>query len=443
MQCLLPRLAVWTLSTLVVPLLMCPPAGALALDAKTKAAARQEFRKSAPRPCLPAQPCFKVRNTFPKQAKAEALPWRDIDYRTAPEAYLRAVLAYIVEGNTAVDWQLHKNRKRDWYHAAWMHPVREPIHGLTFERGSRLHELSAVQTRRTNNWAIGFYNRQGATAFARVWRERSQPDTAAFTFPEGTVSAKLLFTDATDEEAPYLAGNNLAWQADIRGNGQPVTLRLLQVDVAIKNAPRDGLNGWVFGTFYFDGRGGHADYWNNLVPAGLEWGTSPSFTRADFAAGQRPPQGWVNPVAETLFATRAPDGKLGYLGRMNGPVDDPRSSCLACHSRAMDMQGASDPPLFPPFAASRIRQVSAAPNQTYETVLAAGPVDEAQVALFFRNLAPGESFDGTHPALDYSLQLAKGVELWRAWLDRRLAAAVPQPVAPEALAAPAGGGRGN
>jgi len=418
---LLPRLAFLAVSGVLLAALPGSDAHALTMSEKNKRLARQEFRTSAQRPCVPAKPCFKVRNNYPKTMKAEEPAWAAIDYRTEPDRYLQAVLAYIVEGNTAVDWQLQKNRKRDWYHAAWMHPVREPVHGLTFERGSRLHELSAQQTRRTNNWAVGFYNGAGATAFAKVWKDRAQPATAGFSFPEGTVSAKLLFTDATDDEAPYLKGNNLTWEADIRGNGQLVALRLLQVDVALKHKPENGLNGWVFGTFYFDGRLGHADYWDNLVPAGLEWGTSPRFTRADFAQGKRPQESWVNPVADAQFATRAPDGKLGYLGRMNGPVDDPRSSCLACHSRAMDMAGDADPPLFATFAASRIRQVVVTPNQTYETVLSAGPVNENEVGFFFRNLAPGESFDGTHPSLDYSLQLMKGVELWGAWLKRQAA----------------------
>ena len=432
---LLPRLALLLLSGA----LLSHEADALTMSEKTRQQARAEFRTSAQRPCLPAKPCFRVRNNYPKTAKAEDPAWAAIDYRVEPERYLQAVLAYIVEGNTEVDWQLQKNRRRDWYHAAWMHPVREPVHGLTFERGSRLHELGAQQTRRTNNWAVGFYNRAGAAAFAKVWQDRAQPATAGFSFPEGTVSAKLLFTDATDEEAPYLKGNSLTWEADIKGNGELVTLRLLQVDVGVKHKAAGGLNGWVFGTFYFDGRLGHAHYWDNLVPAGLEWGTSPGFTRADFAQGKRPQQSWINPVADTQFSTRAPDGKLGYLGRMNGPVDDPRSSCLACHSRAMDMAGDADPALFPPFAASRIRQLVVAPNQTYETVLTAGPVNEEDVGFFFRNLAPGESFDGAHQSLDYSLQLMKGVELWAAWLNKQATAPGLAMAAPRA----SGAARGN
>lgn len=438
MNTMLPRLAAVALFACVA----MPEAPALTLSEQTRALARQEFRKSARRPCIPAQPCFKVRNTYPKTAAPETPAWRAIDFRREPERYLEAVLAYVVEGNVEADWVLSRNRKRGWYHAAWMHPMREPVRGLTFERGSRLHELSGQQTRRTNNWAIGFYNRTGATAFARVWRDRSEPATANFAFPEGTVSAKLLFTDATDEEAPYLKGNNLVWQADIRGNGDLVPLRLLQVDVAVKHQAGPTFNGWVFGTFHFDGRRGHAEYWRNLAPVGLEWGTSPAFTHADFTAGRRPEQGWVSPAAEALFATRAPDGKLGYLGRMNGPVDDPRSSCLACHGRAMDMRGDPEPPLFPPLAASRIRQVTVAPNTTYERDMSAGPVDEAEVARFFRNLAPGESWDGTHPTLDFSLQLMKGTELWQAWLQTQLAR--PQERA-LAVAAPArdGASRGD
>lgn len=50
----------------------------------------------------------------------------------------------------------------------------------------------------------------------------------------------------------------------------------------------------------------------------------------------------MNPVVEKLFAEIRVSAAgfesphLGLFGRANGPVDDPRSSCLACHGRALD-----------------------------------------------------------------------------------------------------------
>ena len=61
----------------------------------------------------------------------------------------------------------------------------------------------------------------------------------------------------------------------------------------------------MFGTFYVDGRQGQASYWDN--PVGLEWWTSPGFTRAAFEQGKRPSESWVKPTAQALFAGRAPD----------------------------------------------------------------------------------------------------------------------------------------
>ena len=107
---LLPRLALLAVSGILLSALPVTDADALTMSEKTKRLARQEFRASARRPCVPAKPCFKVRNNYPKTLKAEEPAWAAIDYRAEPERYLQAVLDYIVEGNPAVDWQLQKNR---------------------------------------------------------------------------------------------------------------------------------------------------------------------------------------------------------------------------------------------------------------------------------------------------------------------------------------------
>ncbi|AZC18465.1 hypothetical protein [Pseudomonas sp. CMR5c] len=374
------------------------------------------FNTSAKAPCISGFPCFAISNQYPTSPPAPAtdFPWSHTDYKTDPAKYMAQVLAYVVEGNTGVDWELQKNPIRRWYHAPWMHAKREPVHGLTMERGSRLHELGPDQTRRTNNWAVGFYNDIGGSSFGKVWQDKARPTTTQVVFPVGTVTAKLLFTDATDSEAPYLKGNNLQWQADITNKRKPQNLRLLQMDIAVKGQADATHSGWVFGTFVFNGARGAANYWDNLIPVGLEWGNSTKFTYADYQAGKRPGESWVNPEAKAMFANRAPDDQMGYLGRMNGPVDSPLSSCMSCHSRAMDTNGGPGPDFNPKTDDNCLKVVELDNQQTYER-LPTCKVNEQAVRLFYRNLKSDEPFIPGFNSLDYSLQMALGVANWHAW----------------------------
>lgn len=387
-----------------------------------------EFNKSARAPCIPNYPCFSISNQYPVSMPSESpLPWAGINYRSEPEKYLNAVLQYVVEGNLEVDWNVAQNKARKWYHAPWMHGFREPVRGLTSERGSRWRELGGNQTRRADNWAVGFYNPAGGYTIGQVWKNKAQPASLLAKFPVGTVTAKLLFTDATDEEAPFIShGSNLAWHADTKNDGKPRRLRLLQLDVAVKEPGTEEFSGWVFGTFVFDGSQNKTNYWENLVPVGLEWGTSPSFTYADFRQGKLPPEGWVNPIMKSLF-NRAPESTMGYLGRMNGPVDNPLSSCLSCHSRALDAVDGMGPPFTPPDAALCIERVRVAENETYRRVSNC-TVDDKTISRWYRNLKSEEPFDPNTISLDYSLQLALGIANWRAW-----AQAATAPTASKAL----------
>ncbi|MBU1213935.1 MAG: hypothetical protein KKA63_01730, partial [Gammaproteobacteria bacterium] len=167
----------------------------LAENEDTRKEALVEYSKSARAACIKDKPCFMISNKYPNELPPDATstPWSSIDYKLNPEAYLTAVLKYVVEGNLEVDWEIDKNKVRKWYHAPWMHNQREPIRGLTRERGSRWHELSVSQTRRTNNWAVGFYNVAGGYAFGNAWKDNAHPNSLNAIFPVGTVSAKLLF----------------------------------------------------------------------------------------------------------------------------------------------------------------------------------------------------------------------------------------------------------
>lgn len=326
----------------------------------------------------------------------EDYPWESIDLFNQPEAYLRAVLDYVVEGNLIVDWHVQNNEIRKWYHAPWMHygrRGREPIHGLTLERSSRPYELHSDQSMRASNWAIGFYNAQGGYILGQVWRDPAKPATENVLFPNGTVSAKVLFTTATTDQVPYLNGAP-AWFADIRRSGSPVLMRLLQLDVAVRDNRVDAVTGtgWVFGTFMYHTDVNEPEPWKRLLPVGIMWGNDPSLTVDNYADGQTPQEGWMNPAVVEMFED-LPRENLGLWGRVNGPVDNPRSSCLACHARALDI-------------GESMRRVPFAPEND----------EDATIAEYFKNRTPTEAYFEGFRSLDYSLQLGDGIANFREWV---------------------------
>ncbi|MBL8598926.1 MAG: hypothetical protein JNL14_14420 [Devosia sp.] len=340
-------------------------------------------------------------------APTEPLPaFMAIDFTSDWKAYLQGALDYAFEGNEAVEFDVAQNTAREWYHALWMHPDasgREFLRGLTQERASRPDQYKDGLAKEFQTWAIGFYNSFGAAEFHEVWANPCDPDVSALLFPVGTVTFKLLFTEATSADLPYLA-NAPSWMAHI-GRSDPVVdgvqpvrvrpMQLLQVDIAVRDDDA-AETGWVFGTFVYSNDVASADPWRKLKPVGLSWGNDPTVLPG-------------NPLSEnvtdmalagTLFGW--PERlELGWGGRMNGPADNLLSSCTSCHGTAQ----------FP-----RSDDFSNFPR------LPVAPADYPQRLLdYFRNIEPGVAFDPMTkfrnstvevPAfpLDYSLQVQSGLE---------------------------------
>jgi hypothetical protein len=329
---------------------------------------------------------FKLKQDYPQTLPPTgSRPWTSISFKTDPNDYMKAVLAYALEGNKEVDFVVRNNTVRGWYHAPWMHAGaagREFMRGLTRERSSRPGELHPSQTGTFENWAVSVYNPRGGYTLGRVWKNPDSPNPAVAKFPVGAVSVKLIFTEAPVSQVPYLAGS-VEWQADInRANntGPRPTLRLLQVDVAVRDSRATSTTGWVFGTFVYDGNAPGATPWDRLVPVGLMYGNDPTKVRTN------------QPLAESkINAGLQIPQHLGFEKRLNGPVDNPRSSCLSCHSTA---------------------QINTNLSRQSRDAIPPANASLTTLKLYFRNIKSGVPFDSGALSLDYSLQLQNGIANW-------------------------------
>jgi hypothetical protein len=327
-------------------------------------------------------PVFELSKDYPLAAPPmDPKPWKKFDFKTQPEEYIRSVLSYCREGNEAVDWVGQKNAVRKWYHAPGLvkgNNGREFIHGLTAERSSRQNELAPTQTKAWTNWAVGLYNPTAARTIGMVWKDPADPNSDGIKFDDGSVGVKLLFTTAPPEQVPFLA-NSKEWQANVSlpGNNDrsPQAVRLLQVDVAVRDDRANATTGWVFGTFMYQNDAAGASPFDRLVPVGLMWGNDPELTPGKAAMGEKPKESWINPSSKSPH--------FGWLGRLNGPVDNPISSCLSCHARAGN-------------------------PQTNALVFPANATDDEKMA-FFANVKAGEPYAPGLRSFDYSLQLGIGV----------------------------------
>ena len=351
-------------------------------------------------------PVFEPSYDFPRAYKPQPKPWDAISFRAEPERYLRTVLAYALEGQDRSGWRLRTNTVRRWYHVPWLGPGphgREFIHGLTRARDFAPGELGASQTGCRQNWALAFYNEDGGASLGQVWRrvrKGGDPDLTALPFKPGTVAVKLVFTEATTSDDPKLNGAP-ELQANIHAvaSGEacapssarraPRTLRLIQFDLAVREARASYKTGWVFGSFRYDGTQAGRDPWAKLLPMGLMWGNDPQLSDDAAAAGEKPRQ-------SVVF-----DAGAGYGrgGRFNGVVDERASACSSCHMAA---QWPSVAPMTAPAdwaeAKCWFRNLDARYTFGFPPGVAGGCADTAALAKIW--------------PLDFSLQMTVAVRNW-------------------------------
>ena len=350
-------------------------------------------------------------------------PWKAIDFKTHHAEYLNAVLQYCYEGNIEVEFRGQDNAVRKWYHAPWLDDDdtkgREFMHGMTRERSARTFRLHANQDTPLGAYAVGMYNPLGGWTIGRVWTDHDNPDPSKAIFPEGSVAVKLLFVEVPekrdgnsglpaakhlDNQVPYLV-NSFEWDGFVAADGNFTTkprkngrVRLIQIDVAVKDSRAATTSGWVFGTFNYNSAAPGARPWDRMIPVGLMWGSDPTLTPMTYRTGQRPLQSKT--IQANVVANQATDWHgLGWLERLNGPIDNPASACLSCH---MTAQNPTASPML----------MSTLPWSDVKDPSVPLPADAVtQKMRWFQNNRR-RPFDSTSLSLDYSLQLQDGLDEW-------------------------------
>jgi hypothetical protein len=326
--------------------------------------------------------------------------------------YTLAVRDYCFEGNIEVDWRVEENKVRKWYHMPWLHWGRfgrEGLRGLTKEAPISSRQLASTQSSSGQTYAVALYNDRAAYLIGQVWKNSESPDVSAIAklngFAQGSVIFKLLFADIPVTEVPALE-NAITWDAYITDgfgsdNRKFCGVHLIQMDFMVKDdrAP----TGWLFGTYQYNGKLNKANPWENLIPVGLQWGNDPDVTSDEFTNAQ-PMETKINPaIKESVInpdTTELPATHLGWNGRLNGPVDNPRSSCLSCHMVAHHpYDGSLISPLFMPDS-----KISVGPGEWMD---------------WFQNLNCMTPFRTGMTPTDSSLQLAMSIANFNSWKDKR------------------------
>lgn len=187
-----------------------------------------------------SQNLFRLSQNFPDEpiavpddpavAAILAIPYDENDGETKNWLkYLIAVRDYCLDGNIDPkgtpsseinyddDWQ-QEFTFQNWYHVPWQHwgdKGREGIHGMTREASVRAGQLGSTHVNVFETHAVAVYNRIGGYTIGQVWKDQFNPDPHASVFKPGTIVVKVLFTQAGEDEVPYLH-DGLIWKAYIR-----------------------------------------------------------------------------------------------------------------------------------------------------------------------------------------------------------------------------------
>jgi hypothetical protein len=401
---------------------------------------------------------FKLSQDYPDRLPPmEHYPWLKIPFKDGgpvdPEAYLRALLAYGLEGNVEVDFHVEDNKIRKWYGMPWMDwntevasdwpgtDGREFVHGFTHEFDSFAGTLSAFQDVFVDTWSGAYFNDRAGFSIGQVYCNPDDPrpgmvnpdPTALNNMADGAYVIKLLFSTVSEPQLPTVA-KALEWDANVFANEDPADrnkgpwskyqrkmgkIRMIQIDVAVRD--ERSITGWLLGTFGYDARARGKTPWERMVPLGIQWGNSPTVTYDQTCAGPNGPcsyekltEQWINLQAVKDLATPPLNfNHLGFGGRLAGPVDNPKASCMGCHQTA-GFPNVAILPEFGPNASLLALDAQKEPGRS-----------AGYRMMFYGNVPSGIVFSDTQLySSDYSLQLSMSLQNFA---SLRCAAGAPAP----------------
>ena len=187
---------------------------------------------------------------------------------------------------------------------------------------------------------MGFFNATACRAIQNVFFDtrttpaklRPEPRWDLATLDDGAVIFKLLFTTA-DFDALQGA---LTWKAHVSEPHDTTRalreVRHMQMDIAVKDRRLQGLfqdddgvvvaDGWVMLTYYYDV--GYTTPLQMPLPEGLRH-LRPMGIQSGFGDSGR---------GESIIFAGAETNQDPGVRMLNGPADNPKSSCLGCHATA-------------------------------------------------------------------------------------------------------------
>lgn len=307
----------------------------------------------------------------------------DITNKEQALIFAKIMQQYVYEGwfnkenALTPDHQFRENEYRTWCSTPWLvdgPKGREAVHGLTKEFPMHPNPIYAAETSKKNSkgeplfdektkpmsWGVAYFNRPVCEAYEQIFgtpekpRLPLNPDVAN---PDGFVSFKLLFNTLQGWEGYPAWKGAYSWMAHVgdhmfRSSRTLQRIPHVQMDISFKDSRLRGTNKdvdhwvmltYVFDASYFDGDLDVAHLPEALrkmrpvgVQYGLERGQSIIFdgAKTNFQVADE----WIVSGPETM---------------LNGPADNPKSSCLGCHAAAgfdevtTEFFGASALSLFP------------------------------------------------------------------------------------------------
>lgn len=293
-------------------------------------------------------PRFKMRADYENMKVRETdRPWKGLDLNKEEDRakFARTTLYFFFKGmadqSPKADFNFiaEKNKKADWCQMPWLNvgdSGREYVHGLTKERDLEPSTMYPdIETASGSDWGIGYYNSHGCVTLGKVFggskARLEKPAFYDYKFENGTMSAKILFTTSPSQyfDGSYTLTANVSTPGSNFRKLQPV--RMLQIDIAVKDNELKGASPiadhWVMTSYYYD-------------PT-FTWDFANEFTNPEVAGlmHMRPIGTHTGFDSKTSFIfpgskTNSTSDTWGSDKLLNGPADNPKSSCMGCHGTA-------------------------------------------------------------------------------------------------------------